>query len=77
MAIEFLIRERKATAVPGMTYQDSLVVSTAVSCLLAIFGLLERPFWAQASLLCSRKYLKKDRSTDLMVLQTTSSTLLA
>ena len=75
--IEFLPRERKATAVPDMTYQDSLVVSTAVSHLLAIFGLLERPFWTQASLLCSCESVKKGCSTDLMVVQTTSFASLA
>ena len=74
--IEFLLRERKATAVPDMTYQDSLVVSIAVSHLLAIFGLLERPFWTQASLLCSCESVKKGCSTDLMVVQTTSFALL-
>lgn len=42
--IEFLLKERKATAIPDMIYQYSLVVSTAVSHSLAIFGLLERPF---------------------------------
>ena len=75
--IEFLPRERKATAVPDMTYQDSLVVSTAVSHLLVIFGLLERPFWTQASLLCYCESFKKGRSTDLMVVQTTSFASLA
>ena len=76
-AIEFLLRERKATAVPDMTYQDSLVVSTAASHSLAIFGLLEQPFWKQASLICSCEYVKKGRSTDLMVVQTTSFAFLA
>ena len=63
-AIEFLIKERKATAIPDMTYQDSLVVSTAVSHSLAIFGLLEQHFWTQASLLCFCESVKKINRSD-------------
>ena len=75
--IEFLPRERKATTVPDVTYQDSLVVSTAVSHVLTIFGLLERPFWTQASLVYSCEFVKKCCSTDLMVVQMTSFASLA
>ena len=54
-----------------------LVVPTAVSHSLTIFGLLERPFWTQASLISSCESVKKGRLTDLMVAQTTSFALFA